>query len=219
MAKQYSIGRALLAACSALATSVTSAYAHPHVFAEARLEVVSDAKGDVELLRHVWRFDDLFSTTVLLEFDANVDNRLDASELETVAGVVSSSIADFDYFQSIDIGNTAIKVSPVTDMIVDLVDGQLLIIFTARPERAVSLRDNPRFSVFDPTFYTAIEFLDDDSMAVLNAPDGCAGEIVIPDAEVAIAQNQQSLTEAFFNEPDGNDMSKIFATRLEVTCN
>ena len=38
------------------------------------------------------------------------------------------------------------------------------------------------------------------------------------DPDEAIAQNQDTLTEAFFNEPDGNDWSKIFATRMEVRC-
>nr|WP_281004529.1 DUF1007 family protein [Oceaniradius stylonematis] len=42
--------------------------------------------------------------------------------------------------------------------------------------------------------------------------------MVIPDPDEAIAQNQDTLTEAFFNEPDGNDWSKIFATRMEVRC-
>ena len=34
----------------------------------------------------------------------------------------------------------------------------------------------------------------------------------------AIAQNSGTLTDAFFNDPSGTDMSKIFATRLELTC-
>jgi ABC-type uncharacterized transport system substrate-binding protein len=33
-----------------------------------------------------------------------------------------------------------------------------------------------------------------------------------------ISQNSKSLTDAFFNDPTGTDMSKLFATRLELTC-
>jgi len=33
-----------------------------------------------------------------------------------------------------------------------------------------------------------------------------------------LSENQSSLTDAFFNDPTGTDMSKLFATRLEVTC-
>jgi ABC-type uncharacterized transport system substrate-binding protein len=33
-----------------------------------------------------------------------------------------------------------------------------------------------------------------------------------------ISQNQKSLTDAFFNDPTGTNMSKLFATRIEITC-
>jgi ABC-type uncharacterized transport system substrate-binding protein len=33
-----------------------------------------------------------------------------------------------------------------------------------------------------------------------------------------ISQNSASLTDAFFNDPTGTDMTKLFATRMEVTC-
>ncbi|MBO9629966.1 MAG: DUF1007 domain-containing protein, partial [Shinella sp.] len=37
-------------------------------------------------------------------------------------------------------------------------------------------------------------------------------------ADEVLAQNQDKLTDAFFNDPTGTDMTKLFATRLEVTC-
>jgi ABC-type uncharacterized transport system substrate-binding protein len=55
-------------------------------------------------------------------------------------------------------------------------------------------------------------------MTVSGLPAGCARAVVRPDPDEAIAMNQQSLTEAFFEDPSSNDMSKIFATRLELTC-
>jgi ABC-type uncharacterized transport system substrate-binding protein len=49
-------------------------------------------------------------------------------------------------------------------------------------------------------------------------PKGCKSTVVRPDPDQAIAQNQATLTEAFFNDPAGTNMSKIFATRLEIEC-
>jgi ABC-type uncharacterized transport system substrate-binding protein len=42
--------------------------------------------------------------------------------------------------------------------------------------------------------------------------------VIRPDPDAALAENQQTLTEAFFNDPAGTDMSKIFATKLELKC-
>lgn len=207
-------------ALSVLAICATAqpAVAHPHVFAEARLEVTATADGMIDRLRHVWRFDDLFSSTVLYEFDTDNSGVLDVAELEEVAGVVSTSIAEFGYFQSVTVDDTEIAVAEVTDMRVDMVDGQLLILFTSQPLRPVALADNPSIAVYDPTFYTAIDFYDEANMVLVDAPAGCNHDMVIPDPDEAIAQNQDSLTDAFFNDPEGNDWSKIFATRMEVRC-
>ena len=48
---------------------------------------------------HVWRFDDLFSSTVLMEFDKNSDLKLDDAELEDVSKTVYDSLAEYNYFQ------------------------------------------------------------------------------------------------------------------------
>ncbi|XBP99042.1 MAG: DUF1007 family protein [Roseitalea porphyridii] len=206
-----------VAAAAALAGTIP-AQAHPHVFAEARLEVTVTEAGTIDRLRHVWRFDELFSSTVQFEFDADNSGELEIAELEQVAEVVSGSIAEFGYFQSLTVDNREIAIAEVTDMRVNMVDGQLLILFTAQPMKPVALADNPSIAVYDPTFYTAIDFYDEANMVLIDAPAGCSHEMVVPDPDEAIAANQDSLTESFFNDPEGNDWSKIFATRMEVRC-
>lgn len=205
---------ALVAALAAPATAL----AHPHVFAEARLDVAVAADGTVEALRHLWRFDDLFSSTVLVEFDRNGDLELDTGELELVAEIVHESLAEFDYFQLVTRNGRDVDMQAPDRLIADFADNQLIILFESAPAETLPLSGTVAFGVYDPTFYTAIDFVEDDYMAVENMPSSCARSVVRPDPDEAIAQNQDTLTEAFFNEPGGNDMSRIFATRLEIDC-
>lgn len=198
--------------------SAPGAAAHPHVFADARLEVAVAPDGRVETMRHVWRFDDLFSSTVMLEFDSDTDNRLEDGELEQVASVVTESLAEFDYFQTILVKGESIKVEPVTDMKALFEDGQLILFFTTTPVAPIDIRSSPSFGVYDPTFYTAIDFTDDSEMVLEGAPAGCSRTMVVPDPDEALAQNQATLTDAFFNDPAGTQWSKLLATRMEVTC-
>jgi ABC-type uncharacterized transport system substrate-binding protein len=201
-----------------LAGTGGQAIAHPHVFADARLEVAAGPDGNVETMRHVWRFDEVFSSTVLLEFDANTDNKLEDSELEDVASTVTDSLAEFNYFQTILVGGKSIEVKPVTDMKALFDDGQLIIFFTTQPVKPVNLKSSPSFGVYDPTFYTAIDFTDDSEMVLEGAPANCTHKMVVPDPDEALAQNQATLTDAFFNDPMGTQWSKLLATRMEVTC-
>jgi ABC-type uncharacterized transport system substrate-binding protein len=208
----------LSTACLAALAAPLPALAHPHVFAEARLDVTVTPQGDVKSLRHVWRFDDLFSSTVLLEFDANGDLKLDEEELKEVSRVVYESIGDYGYFQMVRANGKPVAMRPPPGLMVDYQNDQLIILFESEPESVLKLAGRIDFGVYDPTFYTAIDFLDDDTMAIDNLPGGCSRAVVRPDPDEAIAQNQAFLTEEFFNDPESNDIGSLFATRLEITC-
>ncbi|MFD1200223.1 DUF1007 family protein [Brucella gallinifaecis] len=194
--------------------------AHPHVFADARLELTIAPDGTVQNLAHIWRFDDVFSSTVLMEFDKNGDLQLDKNELIDLGHVINDSIAEFKYFQTVLADGKDVKMARPKDLAADFIDNQLLIIFTSKPEKPLKLEPGHKvsFGVYDPTFYTAIDYVSDKEMTVKGLPAGCKSSVVRPDPDEAIAQNQGTLTDAFFNDPAGTDMSKIFATRLEIDC-
>jgi ABC-type uncharacterized transport system substrate-binding protein len=208
----------LLAVACAAALAPRPALSHPHVFAEARLDVLVAPDGAVKSLRHLWRFDDLFSSTVLLEFDANSDLKLDAAELKEVSSVVYDSIGEYDYFQVVRADDKPVAMKPPANLIADYQDGQLIILFESEPAETLKLAGKVDFGIYDPTFYTAIDFVEDENMTVDNMPAGCSRTVVRPDPDEVIAQNQATLTEEFFNDPAGTDYGSLFATKLELTC-
>ncbi|MGU3577149.1 DUF1007 family protein [Brucellaceae bacterium C25G] len=201
-------------------STVWQAQAHPHVFADARLELTLNKEGMVEKLSHVWRFDDLFSSTVLMEFDRNGDLILDQNELDTLSKTIGDSLQEFNYFQTILDNGQDVKMNQPTHLRADFIDNQLLILFETTPAQPLKIQADHviSFGVYDPTFYTAIDFLTDKDLHVEGLPDSCHSKVVRPDPDEALAQNQGTLTDAFFNDPMGTDMSKIFATRLELSC-
>ncbi|KAB2685701.1 DUF1007 family protein [Brucella tritici] len=198
----------------------TAALAHPHVFADARLELTIAPDGTVQQLAHVWRFDDVFSSTVLMEFDKNGDLQLDKNELIDLGHVINSSIAEFKYFQTVLDNGKDVKMARPTDLAADFTDNRLLIVFTSKPEKPLKLAAGHKvsFGVYDPTFYTAIDYMNDGDLVVKGLPASCTSKVIRPNPDEALAQNQATLTDAFFNDPAGTDMSKIFATRLEIDC-
>ncbi len=197
----------------------STALAHPHIFAEAHLEIVAGSDGDISELQNVWRFDEIFSSSVLLDFDKNANNQLDQDELEEVGQTVLDSMEEFDYFLNITQDGKSIGVHRPDQIIADYKDGQLLLIFSAKPKQAMPLKGKMTFGVYDPTLYTAMDFpTDQDMVAVGEGFKRCTEKIVRPDPDEVITQNQATLTEAFWNDPLGTDRSRLFATRIEVTC-
>lgn len=202
----------------ALLASTVPASVHPHVFAEARLDVVVNPDQSVKALRHLWRFDDLFSSTVLVEFDKNSDLKLDDAELQDVAQTVHDSLAEYNYFQIVTIDGKDVAMKPPTSLMANYENNQLIILFESEPKQKLTLKGKVDFGIYDPTFYTAIDYTEDANMAVDGMPATCKRSVIRPDPDQAISQNQATLTDEFFNDPSGTDLSKIFATKLELTC-
>ena len=195
------------------------AFSHPHIFAEARLEVVAGDDGQIDELHNIWRFDEVFSSSVLLDFDKNTNNVLDPDELKEVGSVVLESMEEFNYFMNISQDGKDIGVKKPDEIVADYKDGQLLLIFAIKPDKPMPLKGKLTFGVYDPTLYTAMDFPTDGDMALIGKSfDACSHKVVRPDPDEIISQNQATLTQAFWNDPTGTNMSKLFATRMEITC-
>ena len=210
----------LVPVLAAAALFPTVASAHPHVFAEARLEIVAGPDGVIQELRNVWRFDEVFSSSVLLDFDKNSNLKLDPDEATAVGTTVRDSLVNYSYYTALTDNGKPVGVAKPDVLNVDFKDGQLLMFFTLKPAEPMVLKGKTlTFGVYDPTLYTAMDFpTDDDLVLVGDAFKSCTHKVVRPNPDEVISQNQKSLTDAFINDPAGTNMSKLFATRMEVTC-
>ncbi|GAK68724.1 hypothetical protein RRU01S_02_00520 [Agrobacterium rubi TR3 = NBRC 13261] len=208
-----------LAACLAACLAPMTAMAHPHVFAEARLEVIEGTDGKVQEVRNIWRFDEMFSASVVLDYDKNSDAKLDKEELAEIGTTVVESLAEFSYYTFISADGKTVDVAKPDTIHVDYKDNQILMFFSVKPKTPLPIKGKLSFGAWDPTMYTAIDFAKDTDLVVKGTHlAACKHTVVRPNPDEIIAQNQNNLTDAFFNDPTGTDMTKLFATRLELTC-
>lgn len=199
--------------------STSKSQAHPHVFAQANLELLSNDAGGLEEIRHVWRFDEFFSASVLIDFDANSNLKLDPEELEEIGQVVHKSLAEFGYYTELVVDGQSVAMAAPDMIIADYVDDQLLMFFAMAPAHPLKLEGKISVGVFDPTFYASIDFLNDTDLSFTGPhKNQCEKAVIRPDPDEVLTQNQGSLTDAFYDDEENNDISKLFATRLEVTC-
>lgn len=205
-----------LAALAGLAPG--AALAHPHIFVEARLEIVAGDDGMIRELDNVWRFDEVFSSSVLLDFDKNTDLKLEPDELAAVGKTVRDNLGDYGYYTNIWLNGKAIKIEKPDVIHVDYKDGQLLMFFAIKPAEPMPMKGNKlSFGIYDPTLYTSIDFPTDSDLVTKGAAfKACTSKVVRPNADEVIAENKTTLTDAFYNDP--TNMSKLFATRVDVQC-
>jgi ABC-type uncharacterized transport system substrate-binding protein len=193
------------------------ASAHPHVFVEANLEIVRDEQGNVTELRHVWRFDELFSTTVVLDFDANTNDMLEPDELDEVSKTVTQSVGQENFFTEIRLGNQDVEFLAPEKINVDYKDGQLLMFFATRLKAPVKPGDGDfKVSVSDPTYYVAMDIADDNAVMISGNASGCSSLVQRPDYDKLMSQ--AATTEDFFNNPSGAGLGDAWMTWVTLKC-
>lgn len=196
----------------------SGAFAHPHVFVEASLEIVLDKDGRFSKLRQVWRFDELFSATVVLDFDKNNDGSLDEAELATVSATVKKTISEFDFHTAMRGGSKVLEFYEPDEMPAYMEGDRLIMFFTVEPAQQYAFENGPlKVTASDASYYVAFDF-SDESVTVEGGAAQCSAQVTHPDFDNLYASNPQMLTEAFFNNPDQPDLSDDFSSWAIVTC-
>ncbi|MCB8838177.1 DUF1007 family protein [Aurantimonas sp. VKM B-3413] len=220
------IGAFGVLAAALVALSTGAASAHPHVFVDAKMEIIGDGHGRLAEIRNIWSMDELFSASVIPDFDADGNGRLDKPELEAVGKQVESSIAEWSYYTFVSRGAEDIAMQPPStfDVTYDAKKGKLLFVFTMKPKSEVDLtKEAITFSVYDKTYFVAFNFPDESHFIEKNLPVLCKKAFVVPSPDEAATRWMNSI--ARFNSDqtvpmpeDGVDFSKVLATRLELDC-
>ena len=198
------------------------AEAHPHVFADSKMEIVGTADGKLSAIRNIWRFDELFSSSVVVDFDKNGNGKLDPDELEAVGKTVLGSIAEWEFYTFVSIGKRDIKLHPPKEIRGLFDHGQLTLFFEMTPAEPVDLqKDKVTFSVYDESYFVAFDFADENAYQLLDLPKTCTKSFTRPDPDADASEWMNSVSMLKPNQQlpdDGVNFSQLLATRIDVSC-
>lgn len=140
------------------------ALAHPHVWVDAKAEVVFDGSGNIVAIRNIWRFDEAYSAFASQGLDTNHDGKLSAKELQPLAKINVDSMLDYAYFTfitSVD-GKDIDFNKPTEYWLQSDADGQLTLFFTLPTKGPVPVKGGrTRLEIYDPTYFVAFTMIAD----------------------------------------------------------
>jgi len=161
------------AALALVLPMATAAQAHPHVFVDARSELIFDAAGAVTAVRHTWQFDEAFSAFAIQGLDANGDGKLSDAELVPLAKINVESLKDYEFFTGLKVGGKKQALLDPTKYWLEFHDGRLTLFFTLPLKAPVSIKGKATLEVYDPQYFVAFAFKET-SVALKGAPAGCS---------------------------------------------
>ncbi|WP_116002598.1 DUF1007 family protein [Consotaella salsifontis] len=216
---------AYLATALAASATATAASAHPHVFVDATMEISASADGHLAAVHNIWWMDELFSSSVIPDFDKNANGRLDPSELKAVGAQVKKSIAEWSFYTFVRVNGAPIEMQPppVLNVSYDQKRGQLLFDFTMKPAKPLDLKKQAvSFSNFDDSYFVAFDFkrgIEDFRLKGIGSR--CTKQLDVPTSdEAANAWMQQiaGLGPDAQVPDDGIKFSQVLSTRFELDC-
>lgn len=206
----------VLALCAAL-LGAAPAKAHPHVWVTASAEIVYAPDGTVTGIRHVWDFDEAYTSFATQGLDTNKDGKISREELSELARENAESLHEFDFFTTMKIDGKKQNFGQPKDYAMEMSGPLLRFIYTLPLDKPVKPKTSVSLEVADKTFFVAFNLADgNDAVKLTGAPQGCTVKISRPKTQAP----QQALSEQAFEtlRGSGEDFGLQFAPRAIVAC-
>jgi polyphosphate kinase len=200
------------------------AFAHPHMFVDAGLQLIFDDDGRLAALRIVWAYDSYSSLLTFedMELDPDYDGVLTEAELDRLRGFDGNWVEGYDGDIVALHGDGPVALGPPGDWTVTVQDGRIV----SSHLRPVPDRPDPAAAeivlrVFDPTYYTAYSIV---TAPQIRGRDDCTGTVYGPDLEAAEAVLMDALDELFPGagpmdvDEDFPAVGEYFADEVRVRC-
>lgn len=148
----------LVAGMTMLATA-PSAFAHPHVWIDANAEFVFE-NDKITAIRVRWLFDDLFSMTMIDEFDKNHDTRFSDEENTAVHDNAFAALSEFSWLTHLRKNEELVSFAGATDFVADITDDRRVSYdFKLMLETPLDpIKDAISLSVYDAEYYIDVAY-------------------------------------------------------------
>jgi ABC-type uncharacterized transport system substrate-binding protein len=170
----------------ALAGADRPASAHPHVWVTDVTTFLFEGPRLVGL-RHHWQFDELFSSYVIEEHDADGDGAFDPAELTGLQEGAFSNLAEYGYFTHARVDGARLPLAAVEDFQATIEDGLLIYEFTLPlPEPVDPAAVSFAIGVYDAEYYVEVLLDQHDPVRFRGMDSGACIYDIREDAENAI---------------------------------
>jgi ABC-type uncharacterized transport system substrate-binding protein len=130
--------------------------AHPHVFIDNRVLVLFDSKG-LKGFKHEWIFDEMFSSTIIQEFDLDTDRKFNKEEIKNIKKGAFSNLKEHNYFNDITINGKQVKIKEIKNFHAKI-DKEVIIYEFFLPFEVVATDYNKKvkIAIYDPTYFVQV---------------------------------------------------------------
>jgi ABC-type uncharacterized transport system substrate-binding protein len=178
-----------------LGLSTGQALSHPHVWIDARVEVILNEANAATGVRISWVYDDLYSLYVVgdMGLDPDWDGKLTPEEEAKLAGFDMQWIEGFEGDTYVVQGAAKLALSGPKEWEASYGDGRITTTHLRTFDAPVPVAEEPLVvQVYDPGYYVAYSI---PFNPVLTGGSGCKAQVFVPDLSEAEEELKAALSE------------------------
>jgi len=201
------------------------AVSHPHMWIDAKVTLVFNAKSQLSEIRQTWLFDEMFSSYAALGTDKKEKGVPDQSELDKIRNNWMAALADpmSHYFTGASVDGKPVKLEEASSSVIewDRSAKRIALRFTLPLAQPINMGEQPVvINIADPTYFVSFDLTRPESVTMQGAPSQCKASFVKHnplDAETikrlaAIPANAGALP------PELLQLTKEIQNRVELVC-
>lgn len=200
-----------------VALAASPAVAHPHVWIDGRADFTFDRAGRLTALDIRWTFDELYSVFAVKGLDKNRDGRLDRDELRPMVDDMLTNLKSYGYFTFVQADGEPAAFGPPSGAGATFENNVLTFRFSLPLAEPIDVRrSHVTFTMYDPTFFVAIDIADSRSVRFLGTPPSeCSGQM----SENQDRIESKSLSETLFQDQTAaGGIAAAYARKLNIAC-
>ncbi|MDP9138831.1 MAG: DUF1007 family protein [Pseudomonadota bacterium] len=196
--------------------------AHPHVWIEARSDVVFNDVGQIVAINHEWTMDEMYSATAVEGLDGDGDGTFSPSELEPLTRENIESLKEYGYFTHMMVDGKPAVFSDVVETGQRWNNKRLKLHFQMPLKEPVDpLGREVFYRVYDPEFFISIEFAGADAVAALGGkPEACSLDLRKPagDQQAEDTRTMLATKGVDWQPPPEEEFGAMFAQPITILC-
>jgi ABC-type uncharacterized transport system substrate-binding protein len=197
-----------------------SVAAHPHVFVDARVEVVFDAEGRLTAITNIWKFDEAFSQLAIEGRDTNGDGNLGEDELHDLAKLNVESLSQYGFFTYLTLADAEAPLLPPVEYRLEFDRRNLTLSYTLPLREPIHVGAKTLLEVFDAEYFVAFTFVEVEPVKLVGAPKSCTATHhapMEPDAKTMAVLAQIPMDQRTL-PPDLAEAAKSLANYITLNC-
>lgn len=197
-----------------------TAWAHPHVFVDARTGFIFNEARHLMALRISWTYDEFTTLTLFetLDLDRDGDGQLSAADRAAIVTGETSWPEDYKGDVYLEIAGQDRPLGKPENASASLENNQVTVVFDLPLVQPAEMSEKTTvLRLYDPFFYYAYTILP--ASGVSDLPDGCLADLVPFEPDAAASALQEQLAALSREDtPEQQNVGRLFSDEVILTC-